>query len=149
VSAPAQLAHLARRFLGSLSTEPPPIDDVRWAESSLSPVEVAMWRRMSNADRRHHVAVARRFLAERPTATRSEMAGALLHDIGKLEADLGTFGRVLATVVGPRTARFRTYHDHEAIGARWLEEAGSDAATVQLVRRDGPAAAALERADDL
>ena len=52
-----------------------------------------------------------------PTATRAEMAGALLHDVGKIEAGLGTFGRVAATVVGPRTRRFRLYHDHEAIGA--------------------------------
>ena len=57
-------------------------------------------------------------LDRRPAADRAEVAGALLHDVGKVEAGLGTFGRVVATVVGPRTERFRTYHDHEAIGAR-------------------------------
>ena len=54
------------------------------------------------------------------------MAGALLHDVGKFEADLGTFARVAATIVGPRGRRFRMYHDHEAIGARLAEAAGAD-----------------------
>jgi hypothetical protein len=143
------IAHLARRFRGSLSDDPPPLDDVRWAERHLTPIEVAMWRRMSNPDRRHHVEVTRRFLERRPEATRAEIAGALLHDVGKLDAGLGTFGRVVATVVGPRTDRFRRYHDHEVIGAGWLEAAGSDPDTVALVRRRGPAAAALEAADDV
>lgn len=145
----SELAHLARRFVGSLSKRPPTVDDARWAESFLLPIEAAMWRKMSNVDRRHHVLVARRFLAERPDATRAEMAGALLHDVGKVDAGLGTFGRVLATIVGPRTARFRTYHDHEAIGARWLTDAGSDPDTIAVVRREGPAAAALAAADDV
>ena len=56
---------------------------------------------------------------------------------------------VMATVVGPRTERFRNYHDHEAIGVRLLEEAGSDPATVELVASSGPMAAALRAADDL
>ena len=77
------------------------------------------------------------------------MAAACLHDVGKLDSGLGTFGRVAATIVGPRTARFRRYHDHEAIGARWLEERGSSPATVALVRRTGPAAPDLEWSDDL
>ncbi len=145
----SEVLHLVRRFAGSLSRRPPSLDDVRWAEAHLLPIEVAMWRKMSNVDRRHHVLVARRFLAARPAATRAELAGALLHDVGKVEAGLGTVGRVVATVVGPRTARFRTYHDHEAIGARWLADAGSDPATVALVRREGPAARALAAADDL
>ena len=69
------------------------------------------------------------------TWTRDEMAGALLHDIGKLDSDLGTAGRVVATVVGPRTARFRRYHDHERIGADMLKVAGSSPVTVDLVGR--------------
>ena len=145
----SELAHLARRFVGSLSRRPPGVDDARWAESFLLPIEAAMWRKMSTVDRRHHLLVARRFLAERPDATRAEMAGALLHDVGKVESGLGTFGRVIATIVGPRTERFRAYHDHEAIGARWLADAGSDPATIAVVRREGPAAAALAAADDV
>lgn len=113
------------------------------------PGEVALWRQMSNVDRRHAIQVAQRFIGVRATATRDETAAALLHDIGKLESNLGTLARVAATVVGPRTVRFRRYHDHERIGAEMLVRAGSTPATVELVRRHGPAAAALARADDI
>ena len=74
-----------------------------WADGWLTPAERELWSTMSNADRRHSIEVARRFVRRRPDATRAEMAGALLHDVGKVEAGLGTFGRVVATVVGPRT----------------------------------------------
>ena len=67
------------------------------------PSEIELWRRLSNADRRHAILVARRFLDRRPAADRAEVAGSLLHDVGKIEAGLGTFGRVVATIVGPRT----------------------------------------------
>ena len=93
--------------------------------------------------------VARRFLDRRPAADRAEVAGALLHDVGKVEAALGTFGRVAATIVGPRTERFRTYHDHEAIGARLAAAAGSDAVTVALIEGRGPAAEDLRTADQV
>jgi hypothetical protein len=160
--------HLARRFIGSLSRQPPDEHDEQWAESHLLAHEAHLWRRMSNADRRHAILVARRFAAIRTAAlgpepthepsrgepsrgepSRDEMAAALLHDVGKIESGLGTFGRVAATVLGPRTLRFRSYHDHERIGADWLAEGGSTAATVQLVHRHGPAADALSLADDI
>ncbi len=106
-----------------------------------------MWVRLSNQDRRHSVGVARRFVAARPGATRAEVAGALLHDIGKVECGLGTFGRVAATVAGPRTDRFRLYHDHEEIGAELVERAGSEAATIELVDERGPAYPTLALCD--
>lgn len=145
----SRVGHLVRRFRGSLSQRPPAAGDVAWVRSMLLDHEVDLWGRMSPVDRRHSIDVARRFVAIRPEATRSELAGALLHDVGKLESGLGTWGRVLATVVGPRTRRLRAYHDHERIGADWLAAQGSDAATVELVRGDGPAAADLRRADDV
>lgn len=77
------------------------------------------------------------------------MAGALLHDIGKLDSGLGTLGRVVATIAGPRTVRFRRYHDHEEIGAAMLADASSDVVTVELVRGAGPASDDLRAADDL
>ena len=143
------VGHLARRFVGSFSHEPPSPADVTWVRSLLLPAEWAMWERLVPADQRHTIAVARRFVGARPEATRAEVAGALLHDIGKIECGLGTVGRVAATVVGPRSARFRQYHDHEAIGARWCTEAGSDPVTIALVEGAGPAAAALRAADDV
>ncbi len=141
--------HLTRRFVRSLSTRPPDRDDEAWAASQLSAGEQALWGRMSNPDRRHSIEVARRFAALRPDATRAELAGALLHDCGKVEAKLGTFGRVLATLVGPRTASFRTYHDHEQIGAELARAAGSASETVALIEGHGPAIADLLAADDV
>lgn len=141
--------HLARRFVRSLSTKPPRPEDEAWAAAQLLPGEQALWGRMSNPDRRHSIEVARRFAAIRPEATRAELAGALLHDCGKVEAKLGTFGRVVATLVGPRTATFRIYHDHEQIGAELARAAGSEPETVALIEGRGPAVADLLAADDV
>lgn len=139
--------HLALRFVTSLSNRPPDVADEVWAESHLLTGEVALWRRMSNQDRRHSAKVAHRFVAARPDATRAEIAGALLHDVGKLESDLGTWGRVVASIVGPRTDRFRRYHDHEHLGSLLAQAAGSDPATVELVDERGPALDTLKHCD--
>jgi putative nucleotidyltransferase with HDIG domain len=139
-------SHLARRWVTSLSRRQPAEADTSWAESHLLESELQLWRRLGAPDRRHAITVARRF-ASMATWSRDQMAGALLHDIGKLDSHLGTTGRVVATIVGPRTARFRLYHDHERIGADMLVEAGSSPVTVDLVRGHGPAAAALAEAD--
>ncbi|CAN5524998.1 hypothetical protein BH24ACT5_BH24ACT5_20850 [soil metagenome] len=149
--------HLARRFVTSLSRRAPAAADESWARRWLSPAEVELWRAMSNQDRRHSVQVARRFAdlradewgeAEPPSA---EMAGALLHDVGKTVSSLGTFSRVVATVVGPRTERFRWYHDHEPIGAALAGRAGSHPVTIALINGHGPTAAAtaLRAADTI
>ena len=145
----SSVGHLVRRFRGSLSSVPPPAADDTWARSFLQPAEVDQWVVMSAADRRHAVEVARRFVLRRPDASRAEVAGALLHDVGKVVSGLGTFSRVVATVVGPRTKRFRLYHDHERLGAELLEREGSDPVTVALVRGEGPALADLLLADDI
>ncbi len=55
----------------------------------------------------------------------------------------------MATVVGPRTRRFRLYHDHEALGARLAAAAGADVVTVALIEGRGPGAADLRVADDV
>ena len=143
-----RVPHLARRLFTSLSRQPPPTTDRDWAHSWLHDGERDLWDSMSSVDRRHSIEVARRFHERRPAAGREEMAGALLHDVGKTASGLGTFSRVIATIVGPRTKRFREYHDHEAIGAAMAEAAGSDPVTVALVRGDGPAADDLQAADD-
>jgi hypothetical protein len=145
----SHLAHLVRRFVGSWSKHRPGDADVAWAWSHLLPREATLWNQMSIADQRHAIEVARRFVAASPDASAAEVAGALLHDIGKLEARLGTICRVVATIVGPRTVRFRSYHDHEAIGAQMLVDAGSDPVTVELVQGRGRCAIALRAADDV
>lgn len=139
--------HLVARFFVSLDTRPPrPADEV-WAETHLLPGEVGLWRRMGNVDRKHSTKVARRFVAARPDASRAEVAGALLHDVGKIECGIGTFGRVAASIVGRRGTRFAAYHDHERIGSEIAEAAGSEPATVELIAERGPAYAVLQSCD--
>jgi len=143
------VVHLAKRYVGSLSKTPPPAADEAWAITWLSPPEADLWSRMIVQDRRHSIEVARRFQDLRPEATREEMAGALLHDVGKLQSGLPTSRRVLATIVGPRTARLREYHEHEAIGAELAAAADAAPATITLIRGEGPAASDLAAADDI
>jgi putative nucleotidyltransferase with HDIG domain len=102
------------------------------------------------ADQRHSIEVARRFSAILAEAQREDMAAALLHDVGKLASGLGTFARVAATLVGPRSGRLRQYHDHERLGAEMLRTAGSSPETIALVANTslrGDVAAALRHAD--
>jgi len=123
----------------------------QWVQSVLSQSEFDVWNNMMVQDRRHSVMVGRRFVKHRPIATQSEIAGALLHDVGKSVARLGTFGRVIATLVGPRTNRFRQYHDHEQIGATMLRSIGSDELTISMVEGScvGELRQALNKADDI
>ena len=94
-----RIGHLSKRFFGSLRPGGPPSDDVAWARSQMLPGEREIWQQMSNADKRHSIAVARR--VERALgheAGRPVLAAALLHDCGKIDADLGAYGRVVATL---------------------------------------------------
>ena len=139
--------HLVRRFFTSWSSRPPEPDDEAWAADHLLPGERALWGHMHPRDRRHSVEVARCFVDWAPSPTRAEVAGALLHDVGKIECRLGVWGRVLATLVGPRTHRFGLYQAHERIGAVLAQQAGSDPATVDLIDQCGPMFEVLERCD--
>jgi len=94
----ARAAHLTKRFVGSLRPARLSSDDAVWAAEQLLPAERELWAQMSPADRRHALGVARdverRLGVE---ATRAVLAAALLHDVGKIDAGLGTYGRVMAT----------------------------------------------------
>ena len=142
-----KLWHLAARFFTSLSPKPPSDETEAWVAERLLPGEQALWVQLSNQDRRHSALVGQRFAEMDPDAPRELVAGALLHDVGKIECRLGTFGRVLATLVGPHGARFRAYHDHEEIGAAMAAAAGSPPATVELIAGEGPAFATLVACD--
>ena len=139
-------SHLARRFFRSLRPGGPSVADQEWIQGVLSEAEFDLWRRMYGPDRRHSAAVGlevqRRLGNE---ATPPVLAAALLHDVGKVDADLGTWGRVVATLsaklAGHDTARLwiksrgftrrvGLYLHHSEIGADMLEIAGSDALAV-------------------
>jgi hypothetical protein len=144
------LGHLVRRFFGSLRPTGPSPADEAWALDRLTPGEAGLWRRMSAPDRRHAVAVAHRVdAALDAAATRAVLAAALLHDVGKVESELGPVRRAVATVagmVGGRDAaqRWRTrrgavgragrYLCHDEIGADLLAAAESDGLTVAWAR---------------
>ena len=77
--------------------------------------------------------------------------GALLHDVGKAQSSLGRTGRVLATLFGGVTSSFRTYLQHEELGARAVAGIGGDPRTVALIRGsvDDDVMHALRDADDV
>jgi hypothetical protein len=138
--------HLARRFFGSLRPGGPRAADEAWVASVLLPGEQELWRRMSGADRRHAVGVARRVeRALGAEATPPVLAAALLHDVGKVAAGLGTYGRVVATAAGLAAGRdlaldwsrrrgftraVGLYLRHAELGADMLRLADSDQLTV-------------------
>jgi hypothetical protein len=125
--------HLVSRFFGAISGAQPSPEDLTEVESLLLDVEFQLWQKLPMMDQRHSIAVLRRFTTLRPDATRPELRAALLHDIGKIESNLGVLGRVVATLVGRRGARFTAYHDHEKIGSQMLQNINSDLVTIRLV----------------
>lgn len=102
------IGHLAGRFFGALLPFGPPDADERWAAAHLLPGERSLWRRMSGPDRRHAVGVARRTVVDLSVddrvgphqVGREVVAAALLHDVGKVEAGLGTWARAGVTFAG-------------------------------------------------
>ena len=168
-------AHLARRFIGSLRPGGPSPIDVAWVNSVLSDGERPIWSAMSGPDRRHSVVVARDVDRRLGGAERAVLAAALLHDSGKTVSGLRTPSRVAATVMlrvgrpdaaalaeraelGGWRGRVARYALHPELGARRLEEAGSDPITVAWTREhhlpasactiDGRIAEVLRAADD-
>ena len=104
-------SHLARRFFGSLRPGGPRAADNEWVASVLQPDELALWSQLSDPDRRHSVAVARRvqqaLVNDVGETDQRWLATALLHDVGKVDAGLGTFARVGATLAGAARGRER------------------------------------------
>lgn len=143
-----RVRHLIRRFAGAVSRAEPESNAILSARSTLSDVEFELWSSMCVADRRHSLEVLAAFDLLASDADPATRAGVLLHDVGKLESDLGLLGRVAATIVGPRGRRFRRYWEHEAIGAAMLERTGSAARTIAVVRGESVYMWAVRRADD-
>ncbi|MFA5774420.1 MAG: hypothetical protein WC864_03470 [Ilumatobacteraceae bacterium] len=143
--------HLIKRFLGSLAPTPLNKSELEWVENFLNAKELDLWRSQAIADQRHSFDIAQRFLVLRVQAMPDEIAGALLHDIGKIEARLGTFARVIATVLPIPTRRFITYRHHEQNGAKLLRGIGSSDTIIALVAGtpDSEALQVLNRADKI
>ena len=144
------MMHLVRRFVQSLSRAVPDESDVSSIREFMNDGEFALWSTMSPADQRHSLKVVERFRGRLRDATSSEIVGVALHDVGKVASNLGTFTRVLATIVGPRTERFRKYHDHESIGLHMLRDVRSSAEVTAILEGTArqTALAAFRWADD-
>lgn len=166
--------HLAGRFFGALDRRGPSPSEEAWALGWLLPGEQRLWRRMSGPDRRHAAGVARDAASllgwggvgpgsgggcgggggsGDARGSREVVASALLHDVGKVESGIGTFGRVAVTLAAivlgrqrlalepgratqaPRwRRRISDYLAHDRIGASLLEEAGSHPVTIAWAR---------------
>lgn len=145
--------HRARRFASSLVGGRPSAADMEWAEGHLNEGERRYFGRMSAADQRHAIAVARDAEAgatDLPDDQRAlAVPAALLHDVGKIAAGLGTYGRAVATlsgvVAGPHyadawqersgfTRKVGLYLKYGDLGAEMLQLAGSDPVVVAWSR---------------
>jgi len=124
--------HLVRRAISSFSNAVPLAEHIDIVRSVLNPAEYSLWSSMQGRDKRHSVQVYQRFMHLCPDAEVSAQRGALLHDVGKIQANLGWLMRIIATLLGPLNARMRLYLDHEMIGARMLADI-SEPLTTQLV----------------
>lgn len=133
----SRLQHLAGRFVESLSNAPPDPDEERWLLGLLNPGETALYSAMSVADRRHAVTCgteAMRLLGDQ--ASPVLIVASALHDVGKTEVGLGTFGRVFATAlveIWP-IGRVNAYAQHNQLGAIRLIAAGSAPEVVAWAR---------------
>ena len=125
--------HLVKRLVGSVTAVPLSAIEHTEVASVLSSAEYELFVRLTVADQRHALHVLRRFDAFAQGAPVYARRAALLHDIGKVDAQLGTVARIVATVVGPRTRAFRNYHQHEVRGLELLRLAGSDPLTLDLL----------------
>jgi hypothetical protein len=139
----ARTTHLVGRFFSSLAPLPVRATDREWVERVLQPEELDLWSKLSRADRRESIAVARRTEAAL-AGTEYEgdprwSAAALLHDVGKLDARFGPVRRsvatILAAVLGRRVVegwvdksgflrRCALYTFHDQLGSDRLRMAG-------------------------
>lgn len=144
-----KVAHLVRRFFQSLRSSELSASDLSTVATVLSKREYILWTSMHVRDQRHSMVVLHRFDVLRPDADVTERRAALLHDIGKI-GSVGVIGRVLATLVGPRTSRLREYLRHEEIGLELLRDV-SERRTLEVLAMpiDDSVVQALREADDI
>lgn len=135
--------HLVGRFFGHLRAEPPSPEDQRFIHEYLDGPCAELFWSQSSPDQRHAVDVARRVRAALPDDS-GAVEAALVHDIGKRQANIGAVSRSVATVLDavglPMTNRMRMYRDHGRRGAIDLEAAGCGELAISFARyHPGPA----------
>jgi len=132
-----QTGHLVGRFFGHLRAQPPGPEDQSFVHDYLDGPCAELFWAQSFPDQRHAVDVARRVSIALPDDP-GAVEAALVHDIGKLQANIGAVSRSIATVLDaacmPMTPRMRTYREHGQHGAAALEEAGCGPLAVAFAR---------------
>lgn len=136
-----QAGHYVRRFFTSLSRRPPDPADDAWVHATVTESEWPLYARLGNQDRRHSAFSGRelvRILG--PDTDPALVRASILHDVGKVHADLGTIGRSVSTVITYALGATRVqgwadrsgfrgrcgrYETHSARGAAELAAAGS------------------------
>lgn len=134
---PATIRHLARRFFGHLRARPLAPAEQDTVAAALPEALAELFFRQSPADQRHALAVADRVRRARPDDDAAFVA-ALLHDVGKVEADVGPIARSIATIMDalrlPLPHSWRRYRRHGEIGAHMLAAAGAPPVAVAFAR---------------
>jgi len=119
------------------------------AQALLSPDALALFQRMSQADRAHSLRVYQ-WLVDRGYDQHDLLIAALLHDCGKAAARLAVWQRTLkvllkklnpawwhklAAPAPPESWRypFHVLHEHPRIGAAWARDAGCSELTCWLI----------------
>lgn len=145
---PLRPLHRARGFFTALVPRKLTSSQRDWIRSQLSDREYELFNKMSMVDQVHSYRVAQLVLTNlghevnvAPEHHDWMIAAALLHDVGKTVANLGTFGRVMATLsisaggkdMGEHWARTRgmtrrigLYAMYPQLGSDLLSLAGSD-----------------------
>ncbi|MCL5265086.1 MAG: HD domain-containing protein [Chloroflexi bacterium] len=159
-------AYRVRQFIGALraSVEPRELDIL---DEHLRPALKALFLAMDIQDQRHTLDVFR-YLVNRGCRDRTLLQAALLHDVGKANAGLGTWYRVaivlfrafcpalLAKLSSAESRGWRrpfwVHKHHGEAGARLVAQAGGDYRLVEMVRlhqspADDPLLQALCEAD--
>jgi hypothetical protein len=113
-----------------------------WVRSVLTPPELDLWNRQSSYDRNHAVRVARR-VERRLASTRYGRdtlwpGAALMHDVGKLQADLSPYGRVIAALASKVVSL--------AAARRWARSANGARRRIGLYLTHGEVGADMIRA---
>lgn len=131
------LAHLVRRFFGSIGARRPGPEDQSLVAGLLHGGESELFWSQPVPDLEHALRSARAVLDAAPG--RSDLARAsLLHDVGKRRSGIGTLRRSVATGLAmariPTPRRMTAYLDHAEIGARELETLGCEDLVVQFAR---------------
>jgi len=125
--------HLVRRFFGFLTATPLAPTEQTTIHARLPSRLALLFFSQRHEDQRHALDVCSR-IGNDPALIQA----ALLHDVGKIDSNLGVIGRSLATMWAgtslPIWGRWQTYNDHGRLGANILESHGADELAVAFTR---------------